>query len=119
MSPIDVANALGLRRNNVKQLLFKMAKAGEVVKPPGRGKYIHPDRTDLSAALKLRNHDNLDNQVTHKRGKEPQNDQSTITATITDNQGLATRSSLNGYPVIEVMGVEGGDTAVDEWEGQI
>jgi hypothetical protein len=137
MSPSDVANALGLRQNNVKQLLFKMAKAGEVVKPFGRGKYIHPDRTDLSAALKLRNHDNLDNQVTRKRGKEPQNDQCTITATITDNQGLATRSPLNGYPVIEacgpddailpldgypvieVTGVEGGDTAVDEWEGQI
>lgn len=118
MSPGDVANALGLRPNNVKQLLFKMAKAGDVTKL-GRGKYIHPDRKDLSAALKLRNHDNLDNQVTRKRGKEPQNDQSTITATITDNQGLATRSPLNGYPVIEVTGVEGGDTAVDEWEGQI
>jgi hypothetical protein len=39
MSPIDVANALGLRRNNVKQLLFKMAKAGEVKKLPIRGKY--------------------------------------------------------------------------------
>jgi len=100
MSPSDVANALGHRLNNVKQLLFKMAKAGDVAKL-GRGKYIHPDRTDLSAALKLRNHDNLDNQVTRKRGKEPQSDQSAITATITDNQGMATRSPLKGRPLID------------------
>jgi hypothetical protein len=122
MSPIDVANALGLRRNNVKQLLFKMAKAGEVVKPPGRGKYIHPDRTDLSAALKLRDLDNLDNQVTRKRGKEAQSDQSAITVTITNNQPEDPIPPLNGYPVIEVTGVtgvDGGNTAVDEWEGEI
>jgi hypothetical protein len=59
------------------------------------------------------------NQVTRKRGKEFQNDQGSITASITDNQGMATRNPLNGYPVIEVTGVEGGDTAVDEREGQI
>jgi hypothetical protein len=32
MSPAEIADALGLPRNNVKQLLFKMAKSGEVVK---------------------------------------------------------------------------------------
>ena len=56
MSPTEIANAIGARRNNVKQLLFKMAKAGEVVKNPGtRGLYVHPDRTDLYTP---RNHDN-------------------------------------------------------------
>jgi hypothetical protein len=137
MSPIDVATALGLQRNNVKQLLFKMAKAGEVIKPPARGKYIHPDRTDLSVALNLLDHDNLGNQVTRKREKEPHSDQTMITGTITDNQGLAMCRHLNGYPVIEacgpedpirpldgysvieVTGAEGGHNADDGWECEI
>jgi len=43
MSPAELADALGLPRNNVKQLLFKMARAGEVVKvPESRGKYTVP-----------------------------------------------------------------------------
>ena len=46
MSPITIADAVRLPRNNVKQLLFKMATAGEVVKIK-RGLYVHPDRTDL------------------------------------------------------------------------
>ena len=46
MSPITIADAVRLPRNNVKQLLFKMATAGEVVKVT-RGLYVHPDRTDL------------------------------------------------------------------------
>lgn len=41
MSPADVAGATGMPRNNVKQLLFKMAKAGEVMKTK-RGLYLHP-----------------------------------------------------------------------------
>ena len=42
MTPSEVAGALGLPAKNVKQLLFKMAKAGEVLKQ-GRGRYIRPD----------------------------------------------------------------------------
>ena len=42
MSPADVSGATGMPRNNVKQLLFKMAKAGEVAKTQ-RGLYFHPD----------------------------------------------------------------------------
>jgi biotin operon repressor len=34
MSPAEVSNATGMPRNNVKQLLFKMAKDGEVAKAP-------------------------------------------------------------------------------------
>ena len=51
MSPAEVADATGMARNNVKQLLFKMAKAGEVVKVKGRGRYIHPSRTDLDSRI--------------------------------------------------------------------
>lgn len=42
MSPAEIADALRLNRNNVKQLLFKMAKVGEVVKIGKRGQYSHP-----------------------------------------------------------------------------
>ena len=38
--------AAEIDRNNADQLLFKMAKAGEVLKA-SRGRYVHPDRTDL------------------------------------------------------------------------
>jgi len=41
ISPCDIAAETGMRRNNVDQLLFKMAKAGEVLKS-GRGHYLHP-----------------------------------------------------------------------------
>ena len=47
-SPADVAFALGVRSNNIKQLLYKMAKADEVIKLRGRAGYVHPDRTDLT-----------------------------------------------------------------------
>jgi hypothetical protein len=48
MSPAEIADAIGERRSNVKQLLFKMAKA-DVVKIPGkRGLYVHLERTDRS-----------------------------------------------------------------------
>lgn len=53
----DICDATGMPRNNVKQLLFKMAKAGEVNKV-GRGEYIHPDVDNLQPP------DNFDNQVT-------------------------------------------------------
>lgn len=46
MNPRDISIACGMARNSVDQLLFKMAKAGEVLKV-GRGRYVHPDRGDL------------------------------------------------------------------------
>lgn len=49
MGPRDIATAAAMSRNNVDQLLFKMAKAGEVRKS-GRGLYIHPERADLIGA---------------------------------------------------------------------
>jgi hypothetical protein len=50
MTPADLAADTGMAANNVKQLLFKMAKVGEVAKA-GHGRYVHPD--------------NLDNRVTN------------------------------------------------------
>jgi RecA-family ATPase len=47
MSPAEVADALGVPRNNVKQLLFKMGNEGQALRAK-RGRYIHPDRTDLN-----------------------------------------------------------------------
>jgi RecA-family ATPase len=62
LSPGDIADALGRQRNNIKQLLFKMSKSGEVVKLSGRGKYVHPERLDLAPSRTPDNHDNRDNQ---------------------------------------------------------
>ncbi|MEP9348559.1 AAA family ATPase [Xanthobacter sp. KR7-225] len=48
LSPSDLSGALGWSSANVRQLLFKMTKAGEVVKD---GKhYVHPERMDLLRA---------------------------------------------------------------------
>ncbi len=41
MSPAELADAIGMPRNNVKQLLFKMCRDGQVGKA-GPGKYVHP-----------------------------------------------------------------------------
>jgi hypothetical protein len=54
MSPVELAAATGMKSNNVRQLLFKMAKSGEVEKA-GRGSYRHPTPY---------NPDNIDNEVT-------------------------------------------------------
>jgi hypothetical protein len=43
ISPGDIATATGMPRNNVDQLLFKMARDGEVLKS-SRGRYSHPNR---------------------------------------------------------------------------
>jgi hypothetical protein len=61
LSPSDLADILGAPRNNTKQLLHKMAKAGEVQKLPGRGKYIHPTRDDLISPR------NFDNRITLRK----------------------------------------------------
>lgn len=61
MTPTDLADVLGIPRNNAKQLLFKMGKAGEVMKLPGRGRYIHPQRRDLYPLPD--NPDNPDNPI--------------------------------------------------------
>jgi hypothetical protein len=64
MTPTEIAGAIGQPLNNVKQLLFKMSKAGEVRKVPGRrGRYVHPERIDLYTP------DNHDNPVTGDYGR--------------------------------------------------
>ncbi len=68
MTPSDLAAATGAKANNIKQLLFKMAKAGEVTKRRGRGQYVHPSREDLLEG------DNPDNPVTEGDGDEGDED---------------------------------------------
>nr|WP_281378617.1 AAA family ATPase [Kaistia hirudinis] len=46
MAPREIAIGADMPRNNVDQLLFKMARAGEVIRA-GRGHYVHAERTDL------------------------------------------------------------------------
>ena len=46
-SPQEISTGAGLPRNNTDQLLFKMARDGDVLKS-GRGHYIHPSRADLT-----------------------------------------------------------------------
>lgn len=46
MTVKDVMSATGMQRNACDQLLFKMAKDGQILKAK-RGHYVHPDRTDL------------------------------------------------------------------------
>ncbi len=43
MSPADLVDATGMPNPNVRKLLSKMTKAGEI-KKVGRGLYLHPDR---------------------------------------------------------------------------
>ncbi len=63
MRPAEIADLLGLKRNNVRQLIFKMAKAGEVVKTGGHGRYAHPDHAgDHEDSSSPDNFDNRDNR---------------------------------------------------------
>ncbi|MGU3421373.1 AAA family ATPase [Methylobacterium sp. D54C] len=57
MSPIDLSDATGMPNLNIRQLLFKMVKAGEIEKC-GRGRYRHPDRADIGNSQYPRNNDN-------------------------------------------------------------
>jgi biotin operon repressor len=70
MSPTEIADALGVPRNNIKQLLFKMAKAGEVTKSRQRGRYIHPDRSDPDNSDGPHNHDNPVTRGGNREGDE-------------------------------------------------
>jgi RecA-family ATPase len=47
MSPVDVAEVTGFKRDNVKKLLRHMAKAGEAESLGARKGYVHPLRRDL------------------------------------------------------------------------
>jgi hypothetical protein len=49
MSPAEIAEAAGMARNNVKQLVLKMVKAGQVLKAEGRGRYMHPKLANPNA----------------------------------------------------------------------
>ncbi len=51
MEPKEIVASTGMNPNNVWQLLFKMAKDGEVVKV-GRGQYRHPDHPEKATPHK-------------------------------------------------------------------
>ncbi|MGU3449700.1 AAA family ATPase [Methylobacterium sp. 391_Methyba4] len=57
MSPTDLSDATGMPNLNIRQLIFKMVKAGEIEKC-GRGRYRHPDRSDIGNNQYPRNNDN-------------------------------------------------------------
>jgi hypothetical protein len=59
----DIVAATGMNNNNVRQLLLKMVKAGEVLKT-GRGRYLHPSKVTS---------DNNDNKVTNGDRQEDDN----------------------------------------------
>ncbi|KAB0678097.1 hypothetical protein [Aureimonas leprariae] len=44
LTPVQIANDTGMRRNNVDPLLSKLRKAGEVL-VSGHAQYAHPDRS--------------------------------------------------------------------------
>jgi hypothetical protein len=64
LDPKELALATGATRNSIDQLLFKLAKAGDVHKI-ARGLYVHPDRADLIAAYP---------HTPHKTGKRIRNE---------------------------------------------
>lgn len=59
----EIVSATGMNRNACDQLLYKMAKDGQITKAK-RGHYYHPDRTDLTPSTphkidkKIRNSEN-------------------------------------------------------------
>jgi hypothetical protein len=57
MNPRDIAIGANMPRNNVDQLLFKISKAGEVLKA-ARGRYVHSERSDLIDAPPRNPHKN-------------------------------------------------------------
>jgi AAA domain len=62
MSPSDLAAVTEFPSGNVRQLLFKMTKSGEVQKMQGRARYWHPDRVVIAAPPSSpHNNDNEDN----------------------------------------------------------
>jgi hypothetical protein len=48
LKPVDVADLAGLSRTNARQLLFRMARDGEIGKV-GYGRYFHPSHTPVTA----------------------------------------------------------------------
>jgi hypothetical protein len=63
MAPNEIAAATGMPSGNVRQLLFKMVKAGEVIKT-ARGRYLHPDNNPPP--------DNNDNKITSEDEGRPE-----------------------------------------------
>jgi hypothetical protein len=51
MTPLQIAAAVGVRRENVRFLLTKMVADGEVMKG-ARGRYYHPDHSHLASPAK-------------------------------------------------------------------
>jgi hypothetical protein len=84
MGPADLAAATGMKAVNLRRLLHKMAKAGEIVKA-GYGKYAHPDNTGHTGH-------------TSWESKEKQTVES-VTASVTDTpKAPSVTASVTGKP---------------------
>ncbi len=79
MNPQEIAIAASMKRNNVDRLLGKMAKATEIRKV-ARGRYIHPERADLT--------DNDAPLYPSKNGKKVRNDENYNEFNGYDNAGI-------------------------------
>jgi hypothetical protein len=95
--------ATGKKRNNLDQLLFGMAKAGEIQKC-GRGKYVHLDRSDLLTQApphendkKIRNPQLSDTNTLETQDASP-GDQSIATSSPVRNEisAIGTESDEHG-----------------------
>jgi len=69
MSPADLSAATGMKPNNVRFLLHKMASAGDVVKA-SRGRYVHPSKAE---ATNTANNANDDDNVVEFDPYRPRN----------------------------------------------
>ncbi|HEX2554730.1 MAG TPA: AAA family ATPase [Microvirga sp.] len=63
MTPTEISALTNSKSGATRKLLHVMAKAGEVMKA-GRGRYVHPDRTDLIPKGNTRTSGNIGNKVT-------------------------------------------------------
>lgn len=87
MGPSDLAAATGMAVGNIRFLLHKMGKAGEVLKA-GYGKYAHPDNPPNTA--------NTAN--TSAKGKEKQVDESVSESVSGEVKGASVSASVSAHP---------------------
>lgn len=64
MSPTDIADATKMPNQNIRQLLVRMVKAGEVVKAK-RGLYVHPDNVTDCDLVRGRSPRHNDHKITN------------------------------------------------------
>jgi hypothetical protein len=143
MSATDIAAAIGVPGNNVRQLLFKMAKAGDVTKAK-RGRYQHPELvigpvTDNKPDNKPNGQNGASsgqNDVCYRSPSTPDNNDNNdnksekdivchevkaselVIADVIARSEPITKLSGNGSLVTDVIDVTGGDNKADNNDNQ-